>query len=413
MVSIIACAQYSGPGFYRVHNAGSDCYICINGTHFEKTTNPDAFWPCAVMKKDSAQVTDPGSIIYIPDTVQVGLYSQGVDTYSLTTLLLDVESAPVMENDLPTYVAHTVYNGFNCYFRDYGNGMTAGGSKRKAESHWWIEPVNEESMDYSFLGLKPIINDTAITDGWYWATMCCDFPILIPEGGGVEGAYTIREIILGSDSIYYAEPVKVYGQGDTVPAATPILFKCASPYASGNKVIPVGDIANCTAMPIANDLLMGNYFSAFTNHADFNNYDVTATYIPEQSTPGNASYLALTIDAYGYPTFMATDSTTYMAANSAWLDISDTSFSAKKNEITSIRLGEAPEDEEEPQEPQEPEILIGDANDDGYVNVSDVTTLIDYILCASGETYHPANDVNQDGYINVEDVSTLIHMILY
>ena len=219
--------------------------------------------------------------------------------------------------------------------------------------------------------------------------------------------YTIREIALGSDSIYYAEPVKVYGQGDTVPAATPILFKCASPYASGNKVVPVGDIANHTAMPIANDLLMGNYFSAFTNHADFNNYDVTATYIPEQSTTGAPHYLALSTDANGYPTFMATDSTTYMAANSAWLDISDTNISAMKLEITSIRLGDAPE------EPQEPELLIGDANGDGNLNVSDVSLLIEYVLHVSDEVYDPVYDVNQDGYINVEDITDLIQMILY
>ena len=413
LVAVIANAQYSGPGFYRVHNVFSNSYICINGTHFEKSTNPDAFWPCAKMKTDSAQLTDPGSIIYIPDTIQVGLYSQGVDTYSLTTLLLDVEAAPVMENGLPTYVAHTFYNGFNCYFRDYGNGMTAGGSKRKAESHWWIEPVNEESMDYSYFGLQPIINDTANTDGWYWATMCCDFPILIPKGSGVEGAYTIREITMGCDSIFYAEPVKVYGQGEVVPAAMPILFKCASPYASGNKVIPVGDIANHRTMPITNDLLMGNYFSAFTNHADFIDYDVTKTYIPEQATVGAPQYMALSVDANGYPTFMSTDSTAYMAANSAWLDITSVTITEQKSPVKSIRLGEAPELPEDPQEPEEPEEpIVGDIDGDGYANVTDVNILVHAILYSELTEYVPAYDVNQDGEVNVEDVTALIKMVL-
>ena len=361
------------------------------------------------MKKDSAQVTDPGSIIYIPDTVQVGLYAQGVDTYSLTHLLLDVQIAPVMENGMIAYVAHTVYNDFNCYFRDYGNGMTAGGSKRKAESHWWIEPINETTLDNSYLGLKPVIDESVRMDENYWATMCCDFPIFIPEGGGVEGAYTIREIVLGSDSIYYAEPIKVYGQGDTVPAATPILFKCTSPYASGNKVVPVGEIANHTAMPISNDMLKGNYFSAFLNHADFNNYSVTATYIPEQSTPGAPHFMALSIDANGYPTFMSTNSTTYMAANSAWLDIS--SLIAEKGEITSIRLGEAPE---EPEDPETPEPKVGDIDGDGHVNVNDVSRLTHYILYEA-EDYESNSryDVNQDGKVNVDDVTTLIRIILY
>ena len=109
LLALVCMAQYTGPGFYRVHNVNTDSYICIKGTHFEKTTGPDAFWPCALMQKDSAQVNDPGSIIYIPDTIQVGLYSQGVDTYTLTHLLLDVHPAPVMQNGLPTYVAYTEY----------------------------------------------------------------------------------------------------------------------------------------------------------------------------------------------------------------------------------------------------------------------------------------------------------------
>ncbi len=406
LASIIAVAQYSGPGFYRVHNVGSDSYICINGTHFEKTTNPDAFWACAVMKGDSAQVTDPGSIIYIPDTVQVGLYSQGVDTYTLTGLPIDVMPAPVEEGGRPTYVAHTFYQGFNCYFRDYGNGMTAGGSKRKAESHWWIEPVNKESIDTSYLGLQPIITDTANTGGWYWATMCCDFPLLIPEGGGVEGAYTISQVTMGYDSIYYAEPVKVYAQGEIVPAATPILFKCASPYASGNKLVPVGDIANHRTMPIANDMLMGNYFSAFTNHGDLVDHSATKVYIPEQATLAEPHYMALGIDADGYLAFMPKEETAYMDANSAWLNINSDSTS-KNIDAAAVRLGPAPVEPEDPVE-----FETGDVNQDGSINVTDVSSLIEHVLLPDENAFMPQYDINKDEKINVSDVSELISIVL-
>ena len=431
LVCVTAVAQYSGPGFYRVHNAGSDGYIAIKGTKFVKSTDPDAFWPCVLMETQEEVISDPGSIIYIPDTVQTALYGQGVDTYSLTGLPIDVWPAPVIENGLPTYIAHVVYNDFNCYFRDYGNGMTSGGSKRRAESHWWIEPVNEASIDTSYIGLKPVITELKDSVMWHWATICCDYPIWIPIDGGVEGAYTIRDVKMGSDSLYYAEPVKVYGQGDTVPAATPILFKCASPDASGNKVVPVGDIANHTAMPIESDMLMGNYFSRFINHGDLNDYSIMVEYIPEQATMASSNYLALGFDENGRPGFYPQADSTYMAANTAWLSLNTASMAL----VTAVYLGVAPVDE-----PVDPEpVMKGDVNDDGKLTIGDATQLINFLINDTSdrpddpenpvdpETQkgddadedhpvtvidHEAADINGDGLVNVTDLARLIAMLL-
>ena len=53
--------------------------------------------------------------------------------------------------------------------------------------------------------------------------------------------------------------------------------------------------------------------------------------------------------------------------------------------------------------------LKGDINGDGNVDVSDVTTLVGYIL--DGET--PQNcDLDGDGNVNVTDVTTLVNLIL-
>lgn len=361
------------------------------------------------MMTDSDQVYEPGSIIYIPDTVSAALYAQGVDTYSLTGLPLDVAPAPVMHNDMMTYVARVKYDNRTFYFRDYGCGMTAGSNTRRPESHWWIEPVNKESMETSYLGIKPVINDTSSVVDCYWATMCCDFPIFIPEGSGVEGAYTIREVVLGSDSIYYAEPIKVYGQGEIVPAATPVLFKCFSAYASGNKVVPTGDIANHTAMPIANDMLMGNYFSSFVNHASMTDYSLTKVYVPKQATLASPTYLALGIDADGYPTFQPKEDGTYMDSNSAWLDI--TGLEASKGTFA-VRLGTPPVDEEpqEPEEPEEPQTLVGDIDGNGVVDVDDVVAVISKVLNQDGDI--SAYDVNGDGSVDIDDVASIINAVL-
>ena len=404
LIAIIASAQFSGSGFYRVHNVGTDSYICIRGTKFKKTTNPDAFWSCILMLKNAEQthVSDPGSIIYIPDMGQTSLCAQGVSTYSLTGLWLTIDPATEDEGGLPTYLARTRYNNFPCIFRDYGNGLTAG-YLECAESRWWIEPVNASTIETSYLGVKPVDKSVTDQDGYYWATMCCDFPFMLPVDGGVEGGYTIREIKLGIDSCYYAEPVKLYGQGDVVPAATPVLLKCKAADASGNKVIPVGEIANCTEMPLVNDLLMGDYFSSFINHANLTDNSVMAEYIPAQAMMANEDNLALGVGADGKLGFYPLTEGTYMAANSAWLSLSQ--LEADNADLDVVYLGMAP--------------FKGDLNGDGELTVSDVTSLISYVLSvAAGEQTKSlplkvlVADINGDGIVTVSDVTMLLRLVL-
>lgn len=403
LVAFVARAQFTQPGFYRIHNVLTDRYICIKGTHYNKSSNPDAFWPCIKMLNDSDQVADPGSIVYIPEMGETSLCAQGVSTYSLTRMWLKIDTAEVREGGKDTYVARTWYNTYPCIFRDYGNGLTAG-YLSQAESHWWVEPVNAGSIDTSFLAVKPVSDLVADAKGWYWATMCCDFAFAMPLDGGVEGAYTINDITVGEDGLYYVEPVKVYGQGDTVPAATPVLLRCKAPYASGNKIVPVYPIANHTAMPIANDLLMGNYFSSFFNHSDFLDYNALLEYVPDQATKAAPQHLALGVDADGKLGFFTQAEGTYMAANSAWLctDLLNQGLEAVKAVYFKI----------------EPEVTKGDVNGDGRVSIKDVTALISYLLNGDytedkDETINEEGaDVNGDGKISINDVTDLIHMLL-
>ena len=57
------------------------------------------------------------------------------------------------------------------------------------------------------------------------------------------------------------------------------------------------------------------------------------------------------------------------------------------------------------------DLLLGDVNRDGRVNVSDVSTLINMILGVT-EMDEAAADVNGDGRVNVSDVTALINIIL-
>lgn len=65
---------------------------------------------------------------------------------------------------------------------------------------------------------------------------------------------------------------------------------------------------------------------------------------------------------------------------------------------------------------KEKEILLGDADNNGQVNVTDVTALVNIVLGKdNNEPYvynHDAADVNEDGEVNITDVTELVNMIL-
>lgn len=58
-------------------------------------------------------------------------------------------------------------------------------------------------------------------------------------------------------------------------------------------------------------------------------------------------------------------------------------------------------------------VLLGDVNNDGTVDISDVTTLIDYLLGTYVEDFNEANaDVDGDGSVGISDVTEMIDYLL-
>ena len=58
-------------------------------------------------------------------------------------------------------------------------------------------------------------------------------------------------------------------------------------------------------------------------------------------------------------------------------------------------------------------VLIGDVNDDGFVNISDVVCLVSYILGQNPSPFiYEAADVNEDSQINISDAVALVGLIL-
>ena len=60
----------------------------------------------------------------------------------------------------------------------------------------------------------------------------------------------------------------------------------------------------------------------------------------------------------------------------------------------------------------EPQYILGDVNRDGYVNITDVTLLISYVLNGSGDIDLRAANINGDEDVNITDVTLLISRVL-
>lgn len=57
--------------------------------------------------------------------------------------------------------------------------------------------------------------------------------------------------------------------------------------------------------------------------------------------------------------------------------------------------------------------MLGDVNHDGFINIYDVTLMIDYILGLDTTNFHVAEaDINNDSFVNIYDVTMIIDIIL-
>lgn len=61
----------------------------------------------------------------------------------------------------------------------------------------------------------------------------------------------------------------------------------------------------------------------------------------------------------------------------------------------------------------QPGVLVGDVDNNGSINIADVTALVDYLLSGNSVSFNPLNaDLDNDGNINIADVTALIDKLL-
>ena len=234
--------------------------------------------------------------------------------------------------------------------------------------YWWFPEANEYGINYT----------NSVTTDWYncgwWdnATgQVMDALFEVPaflDGSGDEPSDSVDVYIVGGEGTWSLEQplgkMKNMGDGnyvDTLTIAAPIYFV----FADGSPE------------------QWNNDWTAF--NANYR-YGPSATVT---ISTGNSYTTAKRNNNYSY--YFTGDGSDYLFS----FNVDDLTFKVEKIE--------------------EPQVtpLYGDVNDDGVVNISDVTLLIDYVLNSGAILINEVNsDMNSDHVINITDITSLIDYIL-
>ena len=234
--------------------------------------------------------------------------------------------------------------------------------------YWWFPEANEYGINYT----------NSVTTDWYncgwWDNetgQVMDALFEVPaflDGSGDEPSDSVDVYIVGGEGTWSLEQplgkMKNLGDGnyvDTLTITAPIYFV----FADGSPE------------------QWNNDWTAF--NANYR-YGPSATVT---ISTGNSYTTAKRNNNYSY--YFTGDGSDYLFS----FNVDDLTFKVEKIE--------------------EPQVtpLYGDVNDDGVVNISDVTLLIDYVLNSGAILINEVNsDMNSDHVINITDITSLIDYIL-
>lgn len=234
--------------------------------------------------------------------------------------------------------------------------------------YWWFPEANEYGINYT----------NSVTTDWYncgwWDNATgqvmdalFEMPAFL-DGSGDEPSDSVEIYIVGGEGTWSLEQplgkMKNMGDGnyvDTLTIAAPIYFV----FADGSPE------------------QWNNDWTAF--NANYR-YGPSATVT---ISTGNSYTTAKRNNNYSY--YFTGDGSDYLFS----FNVDDLTFKVEKIEEPQV----AP--------------LYGDVNDDGVVNISDVTLLIDYVLNSGAILINEVNsDMNSDHVINITDITSLIDYIL-
>lgn len=296
--SLTTYAQLNGDGYYRVRNKASERYVYVTddrGSFNISTTFFDL--GAIVLSKDSERyVSDPGCIIYIK-SIQGTYYdflSQGTGVSKLFNRYPQVMEWPPRGSKTGEYRIYGSDGSLAKYLSDgtkatwKTEGTMSEHDSNMGDWHLWrFFPVDVTTDQ--FFGVRPTIEAA----GEYYAPFYAEFPFTLASEG--MKAYYFKTT---GKSANVLEEVP----GGHVPAATPVIIKCAGPQPADNKLDLGGNFA-----ALEGNRLSGVYFcSSKDGHVNRRAYD-----------PATMRVLGVTSD--GRLGMISADDCEYLPSNTAYL----------------------------------------------------------------------------------------------
>ena len=228
LYAIVGFAQLKGDGYYRFQNVGSERYLYVydyRGSVSIGSTSAD-LGAIQLWKDFDKAISDPASVVYVT-SVGGNLYrfhAQGTNSYEIVGYDLKIAENSRLKG---TYSAYQSKSGMTSYLCDelasnrdvgiMGTNVPEGKPKYK---YWYIHPV--ETVN-NYFGLTPEV--TVGSD--HYAPFFAEFAASYASEG--LKTYYVKKVERGMAVI---EEI----QGNVIPAATPVIVKCASMSPDQNKL---------------------------------------------------------------------------------------------------------------------------------------------------------------------------------
>ena len=302
LLPLVAFAQITGPGYYRVQNKMSQRFLLLVDNRASinwANTSVDLDALKTIGTFDESVCWNPATICYVSEAPTANYYNisgQGLDLHNITGSYLKftkqsdgsyIISGEATKNG--TTVAKTLYDSAK---PKNPASINTGGSN--GYQYWYARPV--KSTGNYYFGIKPDFQASMDNKDAYYTTMYASFPIKLGDG---MKAYYINTNPQG-------EYIEVKTLVNSVPGGTPVIVECPNASPADNRV----DIQPSTASATGNKLT-GVYFCNDVTDAAHRN--VTAY------RPTNMRVLGKAAD--GRLAFITDHTLNYIPANKAYLTV--------------------------------------------------------------------------------------------
>ena len=280
-------AQYTGDGYYRVHNKATSRYIYVlDNTGSINVSTASADMGAIELHKDTARLHyDPACIIYAQQ-VSSGKYdlkSQGTGVHDIIGYYVEVYQKS--DGSYQVYAEGKYLDDNETSQRDLGYlGTERAGDYRL----WYINKVDNASR---YFGVLPTVQ----LGSKYYKPFYAAFPFSVLSSG--MRVYYISKVYRNAAILSEATGV--------IPASTPVFIECNTPNPWSNRI----NIGGTPSATITSNQLGGVYFN---NPNRRKSHDARTAFNP-------ATMRVLSVTQDGQLCFAKNSSLVYLPANEAYL----------------------------------------------------------------------------------------------